>query len=397
MTTPEHTFDQGSREQRAHWSVEELTSGGRTLQRTTRLRIAWLASAAAALFAGSTAAQLPAKPLGKLKIAPADSFTVTAKAGEGGKIVPSGTLNVRAGATQQFAITPNSGWKVLSITGCGGKDDVVHIPGGQPTYTTGRVVGPCNVLASFVRLAPRPTSFKINNGAAQTLTRSVTVSYTVATEPTHPAPTSYMLSMRADFLGAEWKPITGTSAGIGYELQPGPGTKTLYFRLRSGPWMSEVLSDSIDLAQRQTYTVTGREFYDAAQQAGFGTRWTYQAQGVDCLLIPGPADGVEADVVVARASAPTGGDGTLKCRFDFFAGAVLRNDFLFSDIRESTGTAGCETFRKGGPTPGGTSVNYKVELNRHVGAECQYRLVAVILEGPANRNRREAFGPQTKP
>jgi hypothetical protein len=393
MKTHEHSCEQGSRAHRIRRPAGQMAPAARTPQWTSRLRAVLLAGAATTLLAGNAAGQLPAKPLENLKIAPATSFTITAKAGEGGKMLPAGTVTVRSGTTQQFAIAPDSGWEVLSVTGCGGSR-VVNV-NGQPTYTTGRVVGPCNVLASFVRLAPRLTSFKINNGAAQTITRSVTISYTAATGPTYPAPTSYLLSMRSDFLGAQWKSIAGTTSGIAHELEPGPGTKTLYFRLRSAHGTSEVLSDSIDLAQRQAYTVTGREFYDLASQRGYFTRANFSEECVSCTLIPGPADGIAADLVVARASPllPACGPyrGSPLCRFDFFAGGELRNGFVFKSIDAHIGAPECARPEATGPTPGGTSVNFRVEI-RQMGAQCEYQLVSVVLEGPPNRSWREALG-----
>ncbi|MFO1267990.1 MAG: hypothetical protein U1F25_12030 [Rubrivivax sp.] len=347
--------------------------------------------AAAALLAGSAAAQVPGTAAERLQVAPAAAITVTAKAAEGGAISPAGTISVRQGATQQFGLVANTGWAVANVTGCEGTG--IKIAGEQITYTTGRITASCNVLASFVRLAPRLTSFQINNGAAETPTPSVTLAYTAASGPTYPAPTHYRVSMRVDFLGAEWKPVSATTA-IPHQLEPGAGTKTLYFQLRSARGTSEVLSDSIELAQRQRYTVAARAFHDSALQAGFNIRVTDHGVGCSCLLIPGPADGVAADHVVARASgpAPCGGEPLL-CRFDFFAAGVLRNGFVLRAVGDNAGAVpGCDIFRSGGPTPGGTSINFRIQLENRPTTECQYRLLAVELEGPPNRSWREAFG-----
>lgn len=328
------------------------------------------ACAATGLFAGS-----------------ATAATVTAKAEEGGKIAPAGAVTARDGTTQQFGVTPNSGWAVKSVTGCNG---TASRTAAGYSYTTGRLSGSCNVLASFVRVEPRLTSFKINNDAAETQTRSVTLAYTAASGS---AASQYRVSMRADFLGAEWKLTSGT-AGIPHELEPGPGTKTLYLQLRSATGLSQILSDSIILAQRQLYTVAAREFYDVALQAGFATRVDYRDTCTNCTLIPGPADGIAADHVVARASRPEqcGGSGVPLCRFNFFPGGTLRNGFVFKAIGDNAGVAGCEIFRNGGPAQGGMSVSFQVELYRFPTVQCQYRLLSMILEGPPNRSWREALG-----
>jgi len=47
---------------------------------------------------------------------PLSTFTITASAGSGGIISPSGTVTVIQGANQTFTITPNSGFTVSSVT-----------------------------------------------------------------------------------------------------------------------------------------------------------------------------------------------------------------------------------------------------------------------------------------
>jgi len=44
------------------------------------------------------------------------TFTLTASAGTGGSISPSGTVTVNQGASQSFTITPNSGFLVSTVT-----------------------------------------------------------------------------------------------------------------------------------------------------------------------------------------------------------------------------------------------------------------------------------------
>ena len=69
-------------------------------------------------------------------------YTVTAIAGTGGTISPSSAA-VDAGGTSTFTVTPNSGYAINSVTGCGGS-----LSGS--TYTTGTITANCTVTASFV-------------------------------------------------------------------------------------------------------------------------------------------------------------------------------------------------------------------------------------------------------
>jgi N-acetylneuraminic acid mutarotase len=68
-------------------------------------------------------------------------YAVTATAGAGGMISPA-SVAVNAGSTTGFTVTPNSGYVVTGVTGCGGT-----LSGN--TYTTGAINGSCTVSASY--------------------------------------------------------------------------------------------------------------------------------------------------------------------------------------------------------------------------------------------------------
>jgi hypothetical protein len=53
------------------------------------------------------------------------TFTITASAGSGGSISPSGSVGVNQGANQSFTITPNSGFTVSSVTVDGGNQGAI--------------------------------------------------------------------------------------------------------------------------------------------------------------------------------------------------------------------------------------------------------------------------------
>ena len=71
--------------------------------------------------------------------------TVTASAGAGGTISPSGATRVAPGTTQTFTLTPNAGYKISTVGGtCGGT-----LSGNA--FTTKAVAANCTVTAAFVR------------------------------------------------------------------------------------------------------------------------------------------------------------------------------------------------------------------------------------------------------
>ncbi len=72
-----------------------------------------------------------------------NAYTVTADAGPGGSISPSGTTTVNHGETPAFTITPNSGYHIMGVNGtCGGSLN-------GNTYTANPVTGNCTVHAEF--------------------------------------------------------------------------------------------------------------------------------------------------------------------------------------------------------------------------------------------------------
>ncbi|MGX9728587.1 MAG: InlB B-repeat-containing protein [Candidatus Electronema sp. VV] len=69
-------------------------------------------------------------------------FTVTPSAGTGGSISPATPQTVNHGATTSFTVTPDIGYIIDTVSGCGGT-----LSGN--TYTTGAITANCAVTASF--------------------------------------------------------------------------------------------------------------------------------------------------------------------------------------------------------------------------------------------------------
>ncbi|MFI4969857.1 MAG: hypothetical protein ACHP7D_06605 [Lysobacterales bacterium] len=76
--------------------------------------------------------------------------TVTPQAGPNGSIAPSTPQQVNDGATTSFTLTPDVGFAIDTVTGCGGS-----LVGNF--YTTAPITADCTVDASFIALAPTYT------------------------------------------------------------------------------------------------------------------------------------------------------------------------------------------------------------------------------------------------
>ena len=115
-----------------------------------------------------------------------NTYTVTPSTGSGGSISPSTPQTVNYNATTSFTVTPNTGYNIASVTGCGGT-----LAGN--IYTTGPITGNCIVSATFAiatytitassgangSVAPAGVT-TVNYGGNQTYTITPTSGYSVS-------------------------------------------------------------------------------------------------------------------------------------------------------------------------------------------------------------------------
>lgn len=74
----------------------------------------------------------------------AATFRVAPSAGPGGRIDPAVAQGVAQGATVTFTLTPDAGYRVGEVSGCGGQSN-------GNAYTTAPIAADCEVVARFVR------------------------------------------------------------------------------------------------------------------------------------------------------------------------------------------------------------------------------------------------------
>lgn len=74
------------------------------------------------------------------------SYTISATAGDNGSASPA-SASVNQGSTTTITVTPDTGFQIDTVSGCGGS-----LAGN--TYTTGVITADCTVTASFVAIPP---------------------------------------------------------------------------------------------------------------------------------------------------------------------------------------------------------------------------------------------------
>ncbi|GAB1417969.1 hypothetical protein MASR2M12_07340 [Bacteroidales bacterium] len=90
------------------------------------------------------------------------TYTISANAGAGGNISPSGNISINPGGSQTFSITPNAGYKISNVIVDGTSVGVV------PTYTFNNVTANHTISASFV-VTPQVKIGTITASAGQVL------------------------------------------------------------------------------------------------------------------------------------------------------------------------------------------------------------------------------------
>jgi hypothetical protein len=108
---------------------------------------------------------------------PVVTYAVTPSAGAGGSISPAAAQAVIQGTTTSFTITPDAGYSINTVSGCGGS-----LSGN--TYTTGTITGNCTVTASFSILTYTVTPSagaggSISPATAQSVSHGTSTSFTI--------------------------------------------------------------------------------------------------------------------------------------------------------------------------------------------------------------------------
>ncbi len=193
------------------------------------------------------------------------SFTVTLSAGPNGGISPDTPQQVSYNDTKKFTITPNTGYSIAAVTGCGGT-----LTG--DSYTTGPITADCMVTATFAS-----TSFTVtpsagpNGGIIPNTPQPVSYNGT----------TSFTVTPNTGYGIAEVKGCGGTLTGDSYTTGPITAncTVTATFAIASftvtpsaGPngGISPDTPQQVSYNGTKKFTITPNTGYSIAEVTGCG-------------------------------------------------------------------------------------------------------------------------------
>jgi large repetitive protein len=166
-----------------------------------------------------------------------NQYTVSTSAGAGGMISPVSAL-VSHGATTTFTVTPNTGYSIGTVNGCGGS-----LVGS--TFTTGTITGPCTVTASFPLANAAPSTPTLNSppSMSEVTTISPVLSVNPSSDP-NGDPISYTFTVYADS-GLTTLLRSMTTQTTAWAVTPALSDNTLYYwralasdGVLNSPWMA---------------------------------------------------------------------------------------------------------------------------------------------------------------
>jgi uncharacterized repeat protein (TIGR01451 family) len=177
----------------------------------------------------------------------APTHVVTPVAGPNGAIVPSTPQTVTEGSTIAFTVTPNSGFQIDTVTGCGGS-----LAGN--TYTTAPITADCTVNASFEAIPEVTVTLddgRAYAGYGQTVTYTLTITNPSAS-PVSGVGVSQAFPPELDVSTATWTCNAGggtcTASGSGALSDSGvvvPGSGSVTYTLTANV-LAQTSSATID-------------------------------------------------------------------------------------------------------------------------------------------------------
>ena len=182
------------------------------------------------------------------------SYTITASAGTGGTISPSGSVSITSGASRTFTITANSGYIISNVTVNGSSVGAVS------SYTFSNVTANRTIAATFVATSQAQT-YALSTNSTGTGTGTITRNPTGTTFRAGTVVTLTAIA-NANSLFTGW---TGACSGTSTTCQVTMNSNTSVsaaFALRSAPTTGDFNNDgSPDILWRNTSTGANLVWY----------------------------------------------------------------------------------------------------------------------------------------
>ena len=236
-------------------------------------------------------------------------------------------------------------------------------------------------------MVPRITSFRINNGAEQTNSLTITLNNTATGSPTH-----YRIEKRRTrtLYWTEWFPYSTEPTT---DLSGSCGEISLRLQVKNDAGESEPVGDSIIYSFDSERTMPAGCIIACPCRTRGGSGWTYRCvQGVSeketvPFLCTNPdSDGNYQTVEIVVSAFPLGN----KKVFEFFSGRQLNEGWSFVRVKYR-GTEGTYNIRRM-PRVGDRDIRFEVSVYSSAGGpDVHFYVDGVVVKGPCHKNVDEAF------
>jgi hypothetical protein len=345
----------------------------------------------------------------------ATTYTITASAGAGGTISPSGTVTLAHGASQTFNIAASTGYQVTNVMVDGTSVGAVS------SYTFSNVTANHTIAASFSvktysitasagtggSISPSG-SVTVNHGANQSFTISVNTGYTIAGVTVDGVPqgaiSSYTFSsVTANHtISATFTPNTYTitaSAGTGGSISPSGSvsvahgsSRTFSITAGTGYTLADVLVDGVAVGAVSSYTFSNVTAAHTISASFSSTTYTISTSaGTGGSISPSGSVSVNYGASKTFAITPDTGFGVTNVLVDGVSvGAV--SSYTFNNVTGNhtiaatfsvlTNTITASAGAGGTISPSGSvAVNYKANQTFTITANTGYTIANVLVDG----------------
>jgi|GEM_PF-6224532 len=192
---------------------------------------------------------------------PVGTHTLTATAGTGGAISPSGSIAVNSGTNKTFTITPNTGYSIANV-----KADGISV-GNLPSYTFSNVTANHSLEATF---AIKTYTLTASAGAGGSISPSGTIAVNSGTSKTYtitPNTGYYIANVKADGISVgnlSSYTFSNVTANHSLEATFAIKTYTLTATAGAGGAISPSGAIAVNSGTSKTYTITPNTGYSIA-------------------------------------------------------------------------------------------------------------------------------------
>jgi hypothetical protein len=284
------------------------------------------------------------------------SYSITATAGSGGSILPSGAVTVSAGASQTFTVTPDAGYNINQVLV---DNNPVTLTSGN-TYTLNNVTAAHTINASFTAMPVYSITTSVGGGNGTITANPASVVQGGSSTLTITPSTGYNLSSLT---------VNGTTVPVSSLTAAGSGYTYVLSGITS-------VQTAVAVFSPMTYTITATAGSNGSISPSGVTTVNYNGSQVYTIT---PNTGYQIASILINGTALT---GTLPTSYTF--SNVTANATISVTFTPITFTITATAGSNGSISPSGvTTVSYNGSQVYTITPNTGYQIASILINGTA--------------